>query len=88
MFKHHELANRISDAAGLLSYAEESFEKLTALTAAIAELADKPEICHSLARLASDMAEKLADSFGGFTHEYDSEYRCFLNNEQSSQGNA
>ncbi len=86
MLERQELTSRIADAAAKLDYAEESFEKLAALTEAIHALADKPRIGGNLARIAHDMAEELAASFCNFKEEYDSECRRLLHDEQSSLG--
>jgi hypothetical protein len=68
-----EFASRVDDAAGLLAYAAESFAKIATLTDAIHALTDEPEIGRNLARIAHDMAEELADSFGGYRCEYNAE---------------
>lgn len=83
-----DLARHVDDAAGLLAYAEESFAKIATLTDAIHALTDEPEIGRNLARIAHDMAEELADSFGGFKREYNDESRRMHDAEQSSRGNA
>ena len=79
-----DLASRIDDAAGLMAYAAESFAKLSTLTAAAHALVDDAELGRRVARIASDLAEELADSFDGFRREYNIESRRIHNAEQSS----
>lgn len=76
MVDRQEFASRIAEAAAMLDYAEESFEKLATLTEAIHALAVQPEIGRKLARIAHEMAEGLADTFGKSKSEYNAECRC------------
>lgn len=82
------LANRISDAAGLLSVAEEGFHKLAVMTDAISALVDDPEIGRGLARIAHEIADDLAITFEGRVREYNYECRRISDAEHSSRGKA
>jgi hypothetical protein len=75
MVDRQEFASRIAEAAAMLDYAEESFKKLATLIEASLALADKPEIGRSMARIAQEMAEGLADTFGTSKSEYNAECR-------------
>ncbi|SEE00575.1 hypothetical protein SAMN02787142_4321 [Burkholderia sp. WP9] len=71
MFKRNEIALSADDVAAMLDHAAESFGKLAALNAAIAELAAQPKLARDLARTAHELAEGLAEGFGDFRREYD-----------------